>query len=161
MLRQREQTPRPCLPTSGALGVIPTHGQAAPCHSLRHLAPGTTAKDTVRPVNTDRSAAPRTPPTLFFIVAPLLDAHLTHLRKVWQVLTTVQKTDSDEVRNAVARQLTTVSTTSIVLLVRRTHPDRAVSAMGRKLATAETTIAAEAIHPTRVRDRLEFIRRFR
>ena len=131
-LRQREQTLRPCIPASRAFGVIPTHGQAAL----------------------------GTPPTLFFVLDPFLDAHLTHLRKVRQVLTTVQKTDIDQVRNAVAGQLITVSTASIIQSVRRAYPDRAVAAMGRKLAATETTVAAKAIHPTRIRDRLEFIRRF-
>jgi hypothetical protein len=114
------------------LGVIPTHGQAAL----------------------------GTSPAFFFVLDPFLDAHLTHLRKVWQILTTVQETDSNQVRNAVAGQLITVGAASIIQSVRRAYPDRAVSAMGRKLAAAETTVAAKAIHPTRIRDRLEFVRLF-
>jgi len=130
---QPEQPLGPCLPTPGALGVIPTH----------------------------RQAALRASPTLFFILDPLLDAHLTHLRKVRQVLATVQKTDIHQVRDAIAGQLFTAGATSVILFFRGAEPDGTVPAMRRELAAAEATVAAKAIHPVRVGDRLRPVGRLR
>ena len=67
---------------------------------------------------------------------PSPDAHLTHLRKVGQVLTTVEETDTHQVGDAMTGQLITASATSIIQSLCCAEPDRATPAMGRKLTAA-------------------------
>jgi len=130
---QRKQVLGSGLATSGAFGVIPTHRQAAP---------GAT-------------------PSLFFVLNPIPNADPADLAKVWQVFLTVQiAAHIHQVRNAIAGQLSTVSTTRILLFAQRVQPDVAPLAMGGKRAAAETAIAKKAIHPIRRRNPFLRLRRF-